>query len=109
MMFGGYIGSLFILTCSMLVSAKTHSTVLPAAIPYILLFLPSFLSGFSVLSDILGILPDQLLQMNMVVKYFNLYQVGKSVVGAVPVVMVLYFVLCVATVPILYGIYKKAQ
>ena len=107
MMFGGYIGSLFILTCSMLVSAKTHSTVLSAAIPFILLFLPSFLSGFSVLSDILGILPDQLLQMNMVVKYFNLYQVGKSVVGAVPVVMVLYFVLCVAAVPILYGIYKK--
>ena len=107
MMFGGYIGSLFILTCSMLVSAKTHSTVLSAAIPFILLFLPSFLSGFSVLSDILGILPDQLLQMNMVVKYFNLYQVGKNVVGAVPVVMVLYFVLCVAAVPVLYGIYKK--
>ena len=59
------------------------------------------------LSDILGILPDQLLQRSMAVKYFNLYQVGKNVVGAVPVVMVLYFVLCVAAVPVLYGIYKK--
>lgn len=63
---GGYVGALFILAVSMLVSAKTHTTVLAVTIPFVLLFIQSFLGGFSVLSDVLGLLPDQLLQINMV-------------------------------------------
>lgn len=108
-MFGGYIGSLFILTFSMLVSAKTHSTALAVTIPFALVFLPSFLGGFSVLSDVLGLLPDQLLQMNMAVKYFNLYQIGDKVAGEVPIVLVLYSVLYVTVLPVLYRVYQKAE
>lgn len=108
-MIGGYIGSLFILTISMLISAKTKSTVLSVTIPFVLVFLPSFLSGFSVLTEILGLLPDQLLQINVAVKYFNLYQFGDKVIGAVPIIMILYSVLYVVVLPILYRVYQKAE
>ena len=108
-MVGGYIGSLFILTISMLISAKTKSNVLSVTVPFIFVFLPSFLSGFSALTEILGLLPDQLLQMNVAIKYFNLYQFGDRVIGAVPIIMILYAVLYVLMVPILYRVYQKAE
>ena len=108
-MVGGYIGSLFILTISMLISAKTKSTVLSVTVPFIFVFLPSFLSGFSALTEILGLLPDQLLQMNVAIKYFNLYQFGDRVIGAVPIIMILYAVLYVFMLPILYRVYQKAE
>lgn len=108
-MVGGYIGSLFVLTISMLISAKTKSTVLSVTVPFIFVFLPSFLSGFSALTEILGLLPDQLLQMNVAIKYFNLYQFGDRVIGAVPIIMILYAVLYVLMVPILYRVYQKAE
>lgn len=108
-MMGGYIGSLFILTISMLISAKTKSTVLSVTVPFIFVFLPSFLSGFSALTEILGLLPDQLLQMNVAIKYFNLYQFGDKVIGAVPIIMILYSVLYVFMLPILYRVYQKAE
>ena len=108
-MMGGYIGSLFILTISMLISAKTKSTVLSVTVPFIFVFLPSFLSGFSALTEILGLLPDQLLQMNVAIKYFNLYQFGDKVIGAAPIIMILYSVLYVFMLPILYRVYQKVE
>ncbi len=108
-MTGGYLGSLFILTLSMLVSAKTRSTVLAVTIPFILLFIPSFLSGISVLSKVLGLLPDQLLQISEALNYFNLYQMGGKVVGAIPIIMILYFVLYCVLLPVLYQMYRKTE
>ena len=106
---GGYIGSLFILTISMLISARSKSTVLSVTVPFILVFLPSFLSGFSALSELLGLLPDQLLQMYMALRYFNLYQFGDKVIGAVPIIMILYAVLYVLMLPLLYQVYRNAE
>lgn len=106
---GGYIGNLFILFLSMLASAKMHSKALAVTIPFILLFIPSFLSGLSVLSEILGVLPDQLLQIPMAIKTFNLYQFGEKVVGAVPIIMILYTVLFLLSLPILYHVYRETE
>lgn len=105
---GGYLGCLFILLLVMLVSAKTHSTILSVTVPFILLFIPSFLSDISVLSKALGILPDQLLQVSQAVRMFQLYQIGGRVTGAVPVIMILYPVLSCILVPALYRIYSRA-
>ena len=107
--FGGYIGSLFILTFSMFVSAKTRSSVLAVTIPFILIFIPSFLSGISVLSEVLGLLPDQLLQMCKTVQLFNTYQIGNKVVGAVPIILVSYLILYCILCPVLYRVYKKTE
>ena len=106
---GGYLGNLFILFLSMFASAKTHSKVLAVTIPFILLFIPSFLSGLSVLSDVLGILPDQLLQIPMAIKTFNLYQFGENVVGAVPIILIVYTVLFLLLLPILYHVYRRTE
>lgn len=106
---GGYLGSLFMLTLVMLVSARTHSAVLSVTVPFILLFIPSFLSGIAVLSRVLGLLPDQLLQMGQAVCFFNLYQTGSAVTGAVPIIMILYPVLFCAMLPVLYQVYRKTQ
>ena len=78
---GGYLGCLFMQSLTMLVSAKTNSSVIAVIVPFILIFLPSFLSGTSLplLNKILGLLPDQMLQMNQVVKFFNLYEIGGKV------------------------------
>lgn len=106
---GGYIGSLFMLTLSMLVSAKTHSPVLSAAIPFLLIFLPSFADSFSVFSDMLGLFPDQLLQMGRALDYFNLYRIGGKIVGAVPVLLGVYGAGYFLMPPILYRMYRKSE
>ncbi|SET89175.1 hypothetical protein SAMN04487821_12760 [Enterococcus malodoratus] len=106
---GGYLGSLFILFLSMLVSAKARSKALAVTIPFILLFIPSFLSGISVLSEVLGFLPDQLLQVCTAIKTFNLYRIGTKVVGAVPIVLTMYFILFCILLPVLYQVYRKTE
>lgn len=108
-MLGGYLGSLFVLTVSMLISAKLHSTVLAVTTPFILLLIPSFLSGVSALSGILGVLPDQLLQISDVISAFNLYQIGGKVIGAIPVIMILYLILYCFLLPVLYRVYRKTE
>lgn len=107
---GGYIGCLFLGSCTMLVSALTN-TVLAVMAPFVLIFIPSFLGGINhpVVAKILGLLPDQLLQMNMVVKYFNVYQIGGVVVGAAGILLVLYLVLTAAVWPGCYWGFKKRE
>ncbi len=106
---GGYLGNLFILFLSMLASAKTRSKALAVTIPFILLFIPSFLSGISVLSEVLGLLPDQLLQVCIAIKTFNLYQIGDKIVGSVPIILTLYFILFCILLPVLYQVYRKTE
>lgn len=108
---GGYVGCLFISFLSMLISAKTRSTVLAVMTPVILIFIPSFLSSIDspLVNKIIGLLPDQLLQMQTALGYFNLYSVGGRVVGGAPVILVLYAVLTIAILPVLYQIYRRLQ
>lgn len=93
----------------MLASAKTRSKALAVTIPFILLFIPSFLSGISVLSEVLGLLPDQLLQICTAIKTFNLYQIGGKIIGAVPIILTLYFILFCILLPVLYQVYRKIE
>ena len=94
---------------SMLVSAKTHSSVFAVTIPFILLFIPEFLRGISALSGILGLFPDQLLQICMAVQLFNIYQIGDKVMGAVPVILMAYLLLTCILFPVLYQVYRKYE
>lgn len=107
--FGGYIGWLFILTLTMLVSALTRSSVLAVMVPFIILFLPSFADGFSALSDMLGLWPDQLLNISLAVRLFNLYRVGGHVAGALPVVFTMYVCLYLVLPPALYLAYRRMK
>ena len=64
---GGYLGCLFISFLTMLVSGKTKSSVAAVVLPFVLLFLPSFLSNINhpAAAGILGLLsPDRLLSLH---------------------------------------------
>ena len=108
---GGYIGCLFLCFLSMLVSAKTRSSVFAVMVPFELIFLPSFLSNIKStrLNKVLGLLPDQLLQIANALKYFNLYSIGENVIGEVPVVIVLYIIGTLLILPVLYEVYRRVQ
>lgn len=108
---GAYLGCLFMTFLVMFVSAAAKSSLLAVLVPFVLIFLPSFLMGTDIpaLNKILGLLPDQLLQMNLVVKYFNLYEIGGKIFGAVPVLLVLYLLLTLVLIPVIYKSYKNHQ
>ena len=106
---GGYVGVLFILLLSMLVSAKTHTSIIAVTIPFIMIFIQSFFGGFPNLTDVLGLLPDQLLQMNMAANTFVLYEIGETVVPSVPILMTIYPILCLVLLPIMYHVYHRAE
>lgn len=109
--FGGYLGVLFMLLLTMLVSAKTRSATLAVMIPFLLIFLPNFLMNIpdSTINKICGVLPDQLLQMNMAAGYYNLYQIGDLMVGEVPILLTVYLALTVILCPVIYQTYRKAE
>lgn len=106
---GGYIGCLFISFLVMFISAMGKSAVIAVMTPTILIFLPSFIGNIesSVTDRILGLLPDQLLQVNMVLKYFNLYELGGKVIAALPILLVLYGMLTIVLIPLVYQVYRK--
>lgn len=108
---GGYIGCLFISFLSMFVSAKTKSAVIAVIIPFVLIFIPSFIANIDspMINKIIGLLPDQLLQMGTALNFFNLYSIGKKVIGAVPILLVLYAILFLILIPVIYRVYRQKQ
>lgn len=108
---GGYIGTLFILLLTMLVSVMSKSTALAATVPFIMLFLPNFLRGGdnAVLNKIIGILPDRLLDIAQAVDYFDLYSLGNKIVGALNVIFPLYAMLIPILCLLIYRIYRRME
>lgn len=106
---GGYVGSLFILTLAMFISAKTHSTVLAITIPFILTCVPPFLGKIAMLSRIMVLFPDQLLRLNKSLEDFSLYQIGGKIFGAMSIIIPLYLILFCIIIPILYLVYRRTQ
>lgn len=110
---GGYVGTLFLALLAMIVSALTRSQVVAVIVPYVLVlaanFAQSILSSWEVLPSILGLLPDQLLQLSVVLDDFNLYTIFGHVTGSVPLLFLLYSALSLALLPLLYRVYRKSQ
>lgn len=110
---GGYLGVLFLSLLAMLVSAVSGSQVMGVMVPYVLVlaanFANSLLSGWEVLPGVLGLLPDQLLQLGQVLDDFNLYSVFGHVTGSVPILFVLYGLLSLLMLPLLYRLYRKSD
>lgn len=108
---GGYLGCVFITSLTMLVSAKTKSTVVAVLVPFMLTFIPSFISGLDYVwvNKIIGLLPDQLLQISMALRLFNLYSVGGNVVGALPILFIMYAVMFTVLQPVIYRVYRLQQ
>lgn len=106
---GGYIGSLFIVTLAMLVSAKTHSTVFAITIPFIFTCIPPFVGRLEAFARIMTLFPDQLLSINKNLEDFSLYHIGGNIFGGVSVIIPLYLILFCLVFPILFIVYRRTQ
>lgn len=106
---GGYVGSLFILTLAMLISAKTRSTVLAITIPFILTCVPPFFGKIAWLSRIMTLFPDQMLRLNKSLEDFSLYQIGGKIFGAMSIIIPVYSILLCFIVPAMYIVYRRTQ
>lgn len=110
---GGYVGILFLSLLAMIVSALTRSQVVGVIVPFVVVlaanFAQSILSSWEVLPQILGLLPDQLLQVAQVLDDFNLYTLFGHVTGSVPLLFLLYSALSLALIPLVYRVYRKSQ
>ena len=106
---GGYIGNLFFAFLTMWVSAKTRSAVFASTVPFLLVFLPNFLDNLNndTISKILGLFPDQLLQIYQALRYFYVYDLGIGVFNAMELLLPLYGLLTVVLVPVMYCSFRK--
>ena len=108
---GGYIGSLFFVFLTMWVSAKTRSSLFAVTVPFLLIFLPSFLDNLNIdkLSKFLGLFPDQLLQIYQALRYFYVYEIGGKVFNVMTLLMVIYSLLTVVLAPMMYRDFRRKE
>lgn len=106
---GGYIGSLFFGFLTMWVSSLTRSALFASTVPFLLVFLPNFLDNLNIdrVSKLLGLMPDQLLQVYQALRYFNIYDLGFTVKGAMELLPVFYALLTALLVPLTYRQFRK--
>lgn len=106
---GGYVGTLFAATLSMLASALTRSTATAIIVPFIVLCAFPFLSRVITLPGICSFFPDQLLEIYITLKDFVLVELGGRIVNVIGILIPAYALACLLLEPILYRVYKKAQ
>ena len=106
---GGFLGCLFFALLAMAVSAGTGSSILAVTIPFIFILLPNFLANLAIpgLDQVFALLPDQLLQMNLVISGYHLYPVGGMVFGAVPLLFMIYGGLTLGLLPGIHMLYTR--
>lgn len=106
---GGYVGTLFAATVSMIVSATTHSTATAIMVPFILLCAFPFLSRIIPLPEICAFFPDQLLEIYIDIKDTGLVKLGGKVMGIATVILPVYLAACLILQPVLYNAYKRTR
>lgn len=106
---GGYVGTLFAATFSMLVSAKTHSTAIALVVPFIILCVFPFLSRIITLPNVCAFFPDQLLEVYIDIRELVLCEIGGKVMDVVSVIIPVYAAACFIIQPIIYGVYKRVE
>lgn len=106
---GGYLGNLFIALLAMWVSAKTDSAPVAVTVPFLTILLCGMLKGTSIpwLNQLLALLPGHLMQLSMVLQTLGVYDLGFTVVGRIPVLLVIYSLLTLGLVPAVYRVYGR--
>lgn len=106
---GGYIGTLFAATVSMLASAALRSTTVAVIIPFIILCAFPFLSRIVTLPQICAFFPDQLLEVYIGIKEFGLAELCGKAMSTVTVIFPAYAAACLVLLPVLYFVYRRAE
>ena len=84
---GGYVGTLFAAIISMIVSAASRSTATAVIVPFMILCAFPFLSRIITLPGICSFFPDQLLEVYLSVKEFELVELGDKVMSVATVII----------------------
>ena len=108
----GYLGTLFMAFLTMWVSAKTNSAVFAVTVPFILIFVPNFIENSSLETQcarVLGLLPDNLMDLTYNLRSLDVYDLGFTVSGAWPIQIVIYTALTTLLVPMMYRQFRKKQ
>ena len=106
---GGYVGTLFAAILAMIVSAASRSTTTAVIVPFLILCAFPFLSRIITLPGVCSFFPDQLLEVYITVKEFNLVELGGKVMSVATVIIPAYLALCLVLLPALYQVYRKSQ
>ena len=109
MTFGGYVGSLSIGAMTMWVSAATKSSILAAMVPWVLIFIPSFVQNLHFLDDVMVLFPDRLLRVCEGLRFFEMFELFGKVVGAIPLQFAIYVPATLLLIPLIYQTYRKKQ
>ena len=62
-----------------------------------------------VLSDVLALLPDKLFDLVQHLQYFDVYDLGFTVVGAWPLLFIIYTILAAVLIPVMYREFRAKQ
>ncbi len=106
---GGYVGTLFAALLSMIVSAASRSTATAIIVPFVILCAFPFLSRIITLPGICSFFPDQLLEIYLDIKEFDLVELGGKVMSVATVIIPSYMVVCIFLLPMLYHVYGRAE
>ena len=106
----GYIGNMFLAVLTMLVSAKTKSSVIAVTIPFIIIFIPSFLQGMGDWLDMLvALMPVSLLEFYNHLGTFQLMTILGKVYRVIDLCIPLYIFLTCTLIPIVYWVYRRKE
>lgn len=106
---GAFVGTLFASFLAMLVSAVSRSTPTAIIAPFVVLCTFPFLSRIITLPQVSSFFPDQLLDVYVTIKEFDLAEIAGQVFSTVEIIIPLYTVICLLILPILYHTYRKAE
>lgn len=93
----------------MWVSAATKSSILAAMIPWILIFVPSFVRDIPFLDDVMALFPDRLLRVYESLRYFELFELFGKVINAIPLQFAIYIPVTLLLIPFIYQTYRNKQ
>lgn len=106
---GGYVGTLFAAMISMMVSVVSRSTATAVIVPFMILCVFPFLSRIITLPGICSFFPDQLLEVYLSIKEFELVEAGGIVMSVATVIIPVYLVISLLLLPVLYHIYRRSE
>ena len=104
---GGYIGSIFASVLTMLISAKTHSSLLSLCIPIILFVVSPFIGRVLPFENLFKITPDQLVNIYNCIKLPILYEIFGHVFMQIPMIIILYLLISIILIPFIYFTFRK--
>ena len=102
-------GTLFAGALAMLCSAVTRSTAAAVVVPFIILCAFPFLSRIITLPQICSFFPDQLMEVYLHIKDFDLVEIGGKVMSVATLIIPVYAAVSLLLQPVVYLVYRKSE